>query len=863
MDRQRMSEKTAEEKLREELEGKLSADPVKEEPAPAKKPVRSRARRSGTGIRKPERPESVGERVDSFMEDFERKIAESLGERAASPAKPQEGGEESSAVSKPSRRRGALRRRVKPEAVPVPVADEPEPEPEVVPVVDESQPEAEPEPIVEEPEPQLELEAAPVLEEPQPDPEPVVEEVQPEPEPEPVVDEPEPQPQPEPVVEESQPEPEVKPVVEESQPEPEPELVVDEPQPQPQPVVDESISQPKPEPEPVVEEVQPEPEIIPVVEEPESTPEPEPEPEAVPIVEEAQPEQQPEAAPVPVVEEPTPTPQPEPEEESLPVDIVDETDAEIDEEFPDIPVLDAQEISEQSTEHDDLPDIPVIAADADTPDDDIADIAEIDDDIGEFTEEPEDTQPPQEDFPPFADVVLNVDTEIPQAAPPQPEISLEEEAAPVTVTMPESTKTAEDKLMADIAEAMTGSPLTLETPAEAEPYRLPENFLASQSASPNSAEEKLIANITQAMTESPIEIAQEQASQSLEADLNPFEEMPVPDITPTIDFDDEIVDEQQEEDDSDEPFLPDFPQEAENVDAPQKDEAPSETVGDDISMDDLPDMFSITEENDAEEETPESITLDEEKPDLPEEPEIPPTPEPEPEPVAEELPEPEPEPAPAPEPEPVTAEERLAQELADFRSSPEPEPEEPEQTLLGGEEAASEEDDADFDFMSSWGDAGSALNFGDDEPAPEPEPEPQPATAPETSFIPPATEPVTPTVRITAPTPQEEEQPSRLWDIVSQVLLGLLLVLGVLSLLKLHQITDAITAARLYSGAPSSPLSQPYDYSVDLIHDADIAASMRLRGIEGWKVVGSRRLQDQATGQYGYEFIFMRARPDN
>ena len=176
-------------------------------------------------------------------------------------------------------------------------------------------------------------------------------------------------------------------------------------------------------------------------------------------------------------------------------------------------------------------------------------------------------------------------------------------------------------------------------------------------------------------------------------------------------------------------------------------------------------------------------------------------------------------------------------------------------------------EDEDYDFMSSWGDAGSAVNFGDDEPEPEPEPEPAPVIdiapqpKPDTVLLPPEPAPAAPTVGFTNSVPQEES-PSRLWSIISQVLLGLLLVLGVLSLLKLHQITDTITAARSYGSAPSAPITQPYDYSVDLVHDADIAAHMRLMGIEGWKVVGSRRLQDQATGQYGYEFIFMRARPN-
>ena len=89
-----MSEKTAEEKLREELEGRISGSSKKESAThagslgvPESKPLRVRARR------KPERPESVGQRVDSFMEDFEKRVAESLNagkaqKTQARPSKP-------------------------------------------------------------------------------------------------------------------------------------------------------------------------------------------------------------------------------------------------------------------------------------------------------------------------------------------------------------------------------------------------------------------------------------------------------------------------------------------------------------------------------------------------------------------------------------------------------------------------------------------------------------------------------------------------------------------------------------------------------------------------------------------------------
>ena len=69
-----MSEKTSEEKLREELEG----NPLTEDNYHSSSPEESRARRgvrhkvsSGTG-------KSIGQRVDSFIDEFEKKIEESI-----------------------------------------------------------------------------------------------------------------------------------------------------------------------------------------------------------------------------------------------------------------------------------------------------------------------------------------------------------------------------------------------------------------------------------------------------------------------------------------------------------------------------------------------------------------------------------------------------------------------------------------------------------------------------------------------------------------------------------------------------------------------------------------------------------------
>ena len=83
-----MSEKTAEEKLRQALEGSV---PSENEGSSQKgksraKPSRPRAKATS---RRSDKPESVGERVDSFMDDFERRIEQSLN-AVNSPSEPLE-----------------------------------------------------------------------------------------------------------------------------------------------------------------------------------------------------------------------------------------------------------------------------------------------------------------------------------------------------------------------------------------------------------------------------------------------------------------------------------------------------------------------------------------------------------------------------------------------------------------------------------------------------------------------------------------------------------------------------------------------------------------------------------------------------
>ena len=140
-------------------------------------------------------------------------------------------------------------------------------------------------------------------------------------------------------------------------------------------------------------------------------------------------------------------------------------------ELPDIPLIE----DDNNEEEENLPEIPVINLEDDN--------EEIDSGLDNFS----------------PDVVVSVDAKIPE---PEPYIDPESQAVPVSVSMPESTKTAEDKLMADIAEAMTGDPLTLSGRENLEPYNLPENFLSSsENPERQSAEDKLRANIAQAISE--------------------------------------------------------------------------------------------------------------------------------------------------------------------------------------------------------------------------------------------------------------------------------------------------------------------------------------------------------------------------
>ena len=100
---------------------------------------------------------------------------------------------------------------------------------------------------------------------------------------------------------------------------------------------------------------------------------------------------------------------------------------------------------------------------------------------------------------------------------------------------------------------------------------------------------------------------------------------------------------------------------------------------------------------------------------------------------------------------------------------------------------------------------------------------------------------------------------------MTPLLLLLLVIVGGLIFWQLKQLSDSIALAMLGSGTfDSSSSPEPnssYDYAIDFILDPNLTDRMAARGRDGWQVVGSRRTQDSTTGQYGYEFIFMRRIP--
>ena len=103
------------------------------------------------------------------------------------------------------------------------------------------------------------------------------------------------------------------------------------------------------------------------------------------------------------------------------------------------------------------------------------------------------------------------------------------------------------------------------------------------------------------------------------------------------------------------------------------------------------------------------------------------------------------------------------------------------------------------------------------------------------------------------------------------LLLALLLILLIaatgMNWWELHQLKSAFSQPAGESVSQAKKTDQEtkeeknYEYVIDFLLDQNIAAGMEKRGREGWQIAGSRRTQDSATGQYGYEFIFMRPLP--
>lgn len=756
--------------------------------------------------------------------------------------------------------------------------------------------------------------------------------------------------------------PEIMPEVVPSKPEIVPDVVPSQPEIMHEvaPSIPEIIPEVVPSESEIVPEItasQPEiiPEIVPSTQE---IPEPEATPEIIDIMPENS-SSQPEIS-QPAESEATPEiidPVPEPVIPEIPVieaeNLTPQESPEIPAGLPDIPLIEPDDDYDDDENNtifiDDFTDIPVMADESDNEpepekpispaelqeselfevpetenefDDDI-DIAE---EVTPFDDEPLDESPaiPNDDydiaetnegntpetFTPEADIVVNVNDDIPSLTPETPH-DPESESVPVTVTMPESTKTAEDKLMADIAEAMTGSPLSLDSQESGGLYNIPAGFFTDGASDSQSAEDKLKANIVQALSESPINTAQEQASQNLEDDLNPFDEMT--DITyQTQEPETPAEIEPESESEQEEEFLPDFMPYSENE--PQEEVIPEFDIANDDSQESESEItpepeienepdFDIEPEPEIEHEPeiePESVPEIMPEPETESAPEFEPSIEPETEPEITPEPEIEPETEDEPDPftipdmlfddepetetppanhEPLTEQERLAQEVAamsqefDAEISQEEAPQEntmPDENLIDTAEDIPPADDADeFDISS----LGGAAQIMPESPEHDPEPDPVP-TVPET-----VTEVITEKTAITRkPENQRKEKIMGIREklalrkngnssggILLPILLGALIIIGGLMLWQIMKLSDKLTSLAMNSGgdySASSYESTPsYSYAIDFILDPNLSDRMAQRGRDGWQVVGSRRTQDSTTGQYGYELIFMRRIP--
>ncbi|MBQ7558970.1 MAG: hypothetical protein IJT20_01810, partial [Synergistaceae bacterium] len=547
-------------------------------------------------------------------------------------------------------------------------------------------------------------------------------------------------------------------------------------------------------------------------------------------------------------------------------------------ELPEIPL-----IEDENQEEGNLPDIPVISAEEDY------------EDVEEVSENENKSLP--ETFSPSADVVLNVAEEIPQAQETAP--SPEGEAVPVSVAMPETTKTAEDKLMADIAEAMTGNPLTLETREAPEPYKLPENFLneAGNNNDPSrqSAEEKLIANIAQAMSESPLEAAQNNAAQNLEEEINNLDFIPsFPDheerLTEEFDFS------QYEEDTPEEAGV--RSEEAGGINEPAQEIIEEPEIVDTPEENSEPVVIDETEEQQKEPEEFEELGVSNEELGIIEEPaensetisEIETTPEQEENllpPASYLLPENTEELQEKEMPEQTLIEENKNEDIEDVSTELSPE---------SNFEDIDNADDFDVNLLGALGAAASVMPDYD-EPVEEFSREPE-QNYEDSSFDDGLGENM-PTLNDVIINPEEEKDKEKIMGIrekmagrkdksakenlgdskkkkisafsggiFTPLLLISLLAVGGFIAWQLMQLNDKLTGSLMNMGmsagtfdAVPAEKNPSYDYAIDFIFDTNLSARMAQRGKEGWQVVGSRRTQDSITGQLGYEFIFMRKTP--
>ena len=716
----------------------------------------------------------------------------------------------------------------------------------------------------------------------------------------------------------------------------EPEIKIEEQAVEPKlEIIEEKIKEPEIESEPDIQETEPE-----IIEEVHGDSEPviieeqqeasaerieEPVTESEPEIQEADEAQESEII-EPVIES---------EQETEPVTVQEEP-----QELPEIPLIsendeeeneipDADENFEDNNGDDGLPEIPVISA-----------------------EEPQE----QETFSPSADVVLNVAEEIPE----QPgESESEGDSVPVSVAMPEDTKTAEDKLMADIAEAMTGNPLTLESSEPLEPYKIPEDFLNEVSSDPSkqSAEEKLISNIAQAMSESPLEAAADNAAKNFEDELENLDEnlaASFPDHEEPLTEEIDLSAYEEDEPETQEPVV-------EVEDSPEKPEPEIEPAFDEVPIPEPVDEPEPEPAEEPEEIIEEAQEKEQEEPGIIEEPVEPVPEESQDENKNEELKTESTPEIPKPEtetendinvneieetPEDVNAvddvndennnedsETSLLEEMPELKDAmAEPETEgdiltpelslaadddglgEPEKTdetetyefsLLGEksdtevskendmpeqsliEENEHEHDDAEGFDMGVLGDAvsfgdheheenaenidsfestGNDFGFDENSPSHGGFISPDPGEEQEKEKVMGLREKVTKRIKVgKSKNDGGENSGSNRSGILMPLLLIALLGVGGFIAWQLMQLNKNLSGnmpgVNAESNSVTAESNPSYEYAVDFIFDSNLSGRMAQRGQEGWQVVGSRRTQDSITGQLGYEFIFMRKAP--